>query len=167
VLNIIVPIFCVVGSVASYRRTRQHRAMLLPSELLNVFAKSSLSCVLATGHLSAVFDLLRTLSSVRSSLNSSAIWQEERIPSEALARNRRGSFYCRQSAKRRSEKPEVWHAKAGRGWLILLAATFCSNLIGGYRKIEIFRKGTCSHKRRSHTQADADFTIILPILLQY
>jgi hypothetical protein len=30
-------------------------------------------------------------------------------------------------------------------------ATFYSNFIGGYRETGIFRKGKCSHKRRSHT----------------
>lgn len=103
VLTIVVPIFCVLGNVASYRRARQHRAMLSPSELLST---SSLSCVLAAGHLSAVFDLLRTLSSVKvifefvSNLARGAdpprrLWLEiEEVRS-------------RQSAKRRSEKPEL------------------------------------------------------------
>jgi hypothetical protein len=35
VFAIVVPIFCVLGSVASYRRARQCRAMLSPSELLS------------------------------------------------------------------------------------------------------------------------------------
>jgi hypothetical protein len=34
VLAVVVPFFCVLGSVASYRRARHHRAMLLPSELV-------------------------------------------------------------------------------------------------------------------------------------
>lgn len=81
VLAIVVPILYVLRSVASYRRARQRRAMLSLSELLSTSLPSHCCpCVLATGHLSAVFDLLRTPSSVRSSSNSSAIWQEERIP---------------------------------------------------------------------------------------
>jgi hypothetical protein len=40
VLTIVVPIFCVLGSVASYRRARQHRAMLSPSELLSTSSPS-------------------------------------------------------------------------------------------------------------------------------
>jgi hypothetical protein len=62
--------------------------------------------VLTPGFLSAVFDLLRTLLSGRLSSNSSAIWQEERIPLRRLWLKIE-EVRSRQSAKRRSEKPEV------------------------------------------------------------
>jgi hypothetical protein len=76
VLAIVMPLFCLLGSVASYRRARHRRAMLSPSQRL-----CQVIVVLRadTGLLSAVFQPLRTLSSIRSSSNSSAILQEEWI----------------------------------------------------------------------------------------
>lgn len=76
VLAIAMPLFCLLGNVASYRRARHRRAMLSPSQRL-----CQVIVVLRadTGLLSAVFQPLRTLSSIRSSSSSSAILQE-RIP---------------------------------------------------------------------------------------
>ena len=62
VLAIVMPLFCLLGSVASYRRVRHRRAMLSPSQRL-----CQVIVVLRadTGLLSAVFQPLRTLSSIR------------------------------------------------------------------------------------------------------
>jgi hypothetical protein len=77
VLAIVMPLFCLLGSVASYRRARHRRTMLSPSQRL-----CQVIVVLRadTGLLSAVFQPSRTLSSIRSSSSSLAILQEERIP---------------------------------------------------------------------------------------
>lgn len=76
VLAIVMPLFCLLGNVASYRRARHRHAMLSPSQRL-----CQVIVVLRadTGLLLAVFQPLRTLSSIRSSSSSLAILQE-RIP---------------------------------------------------------------------------------------
>ena len=80
VLAIVVLLFCVLGSVASYRCVRHHYAILSPSELVSTtLPKSSLSCVLISGSSRETFNLYG-LSSIKSSSNSSAVSQEERIP---------------------------------------------------------------------------------------
>jgi hypothetical protein len=132
VLAIVVPIFCVLGSVAFYRRTRQHRAMLSPSELL------STSSVIRK----VIFEFVSNLAGA-----ADPLWRL-RLEIEEV----RSGQSAREEVRSRKWKLEVWHAKAGRGNLLAThKATFCSNLIGGYRKTEIFRKGACSHKCRSDT----------------
>ena len=77
VLAIVMPLFCLLGSIASYRRVRRRRAILsLSKRLCQVIVVLRAD----TGLLSAVFQPLRTLSSIRLSSSSSAILQEERIP---------------------------------------------------------------------------------------
>ena len=64
VLAIVMSLFCLLGSVASYRRARHRRAMLsLSQRLCQVIVVLRAD----TGLLSAVFQPLRTLSSIRSS----------------------------------------------------------------------------------------------------
>jgi hypothetical protein len=66
---------------------------------------------------------------------------------------------CSRQSAREEVKPEVKAGSLARISRKRMAdfvgraqgPLFCSNLIGGYRKTEIFRKGTCSHKRHSYT----------------